>query len=145
MTVKSSTGLRNHLMDTGSFKSGMSGGSIRIFAGPAPADADAAETGTLLCVVTNNGTGTGVTFAAAAANGVLPKAPGEVWLGTNVASGTATHYRLVATGDTGTASTTEMRQQGTVGTIGADMNISSVVLTSGAPQSIDYATMTLLP
>ena len=74
MTVKSSTGLRNHLMGTGSFKSGMSGGSIRIFAGPAPADADAAETGTLLCVVTNNGTGTGLTFAAAAANGVLPKA-----------------------------------------------------------------------
>ena len=112
MTVKSSTGLRNHLMDTGSFKSGMSGGSIRIFAGPAPADADAAETGTLLCVVTNNGTGTGLTFAAAATAGVLPKASGEVWLGNNVASGTATHYRLVAPGDTGTASTTEARQQG---------------------------------
>ena len=145
MTVKTSTGLRNHLMATGSFKRAMTGGSIRIFAGPAPADADAAETGTLLCVVTNNGTGTGLTFAAAATAGVLPKASGEVWLGNNVASGTATHYRLVAPGDTGTASTIEARQQGTVGTIGADMNISSVTLTSGAPQSIDYATMTLLP
>ena len=66
MTVKTSTGLRNHLMATGSFKSAMTGGSIRIFAGPAAADADAAETGTRVGVVTNNGTGTGLTFAAAA-------------------------------------------------------------------------------
>ena len=145
MTVKSSTGLRSYLMDTGSFKDAMSGGSIRLFAGPAPVDADAAETGTLLCVITNNGTATGITFAPSATAGVLPKASGETWLGTNLASGTVTHYRLVAPGDTGTASITEARQQGTVGLIGADMNISNVLLTSGAPQSIDYATMTLLP
>ena len=54
-----------------------------------------------------------------------------------MAGGTATYYRFVANGDTGVASTTEKRLQGTVGTVGADLNMTSVALTSGAPQTID--------
>ena len=144
MTMKSSVGLQTHLMSVGSFKSAFDGGTIRIFGGAAPADANAAETGTLLCVISNNGTATGITFGTPT-NGVLPKTSGEVWQGTNVASGTATHFRLVAPGDTGTLSTTQPRQQGTVGLLGADLNLSNVVLTSGAPQSIDHYTATVLP
>lgn len=144
MTMKSSVGLQTHIAGVGSFKDAFDGGTIRIFGGVAPADANAAETGTLLCVISNNGTATGITFGTAA-NGVIAKTSGEVWSGTNVATGTATHFRIVAPGDTGAASTTEPRQQGTVGLIGADLNLSSVLLTSGAPQSIDHYTATLLP
>jgi len=143
MALKSSTGLKNAVLSTSSFKAALDGGKIRIFSGSAPADADAAETGTLLCEVSLNGTATGLTFAAAA-SGTISKTGSEVWSGTNVAAGTATHYRFVATGDTGALSTTQARLQGTVGLIGADLNISNVNLTSGAPQTVDYFTATLL-
>ena len=144
MALKSSTGLKNAVLATSSFKAALNGGKVRIFAGALPADADAAETGTLLCEVSLNGTATGLTFAAAAAAGTISKAAAEVWSGTNVATGTATHYRFVAPGDTGSLSTSEARLQGTVGLIGADLNISNTNLTSGAPQTIDYYTATLL-
>lgn len=144
MTLKSSTGLKNGVLATGSLRSMLSGGKIRIFAGSAPADADGAETGTLLCVISLNGGATGLSFEASAVAGALSKAAAETWSGTNVASGTATHYRFVAPGDTGEASTTQARLQGTVGVIGADLNLSSVSLTSGAPQTVDYYSVTLL-
>ena len=142
MALKSSTGLKNAVLATSSFKAALDGGKVRIFAGALPADADAAETGTLLCEVSLNGTATGLTFAAAA--GTISKDAAEVWSGTNVATGTATHYRFVAPGDTGALSTSEARLQGSVGRIGADLNISNTNLTSGAPQTIDYYTATLL-
>ena len=144
MTVKSSTGLKNGLLVTGSLKSLLDLGNIRIFSGTVPADADAAETGTLLCVISNAGTATGLTFETTASAGTVSKKSGETWSGTNVAGGTATHYRFVASGDSGAASTTDKRLQGTVGLVGADLNLSSVTLTSGAPQTIDYYAATLL-
>lgn len=143
MTIKSSTGLRSGVLVSGSMRSLLNGGTIRLFSGAAPADADAAETGTLLCVVSLNSSGTGVTFEATAPGGVLTKTASETWSGVNTVSGTATHYRHVAAGDTGGVSSTEARLQGTVGTIGADMNLSSTVLTSGATQTIDYCVVTL--
>lgn len=144
MTVKTSTGLKNGLLVTGSLKSLLDLGKLRIFSGPVPADADAAETGTLLCVISNAGTATGLTFESTAAAGAVAKKTGETWSGTNVASGTASHYRFVANGDTGAASATDKRIQGTVGLVGADLNLSSLTLTSGAPQTIDYFTATVL-
>ncbi len=144
MAVKSSTGLKNSILVSGSLKSMLDGGKIRIFSGAAPADADAAETGTLLCVISNGGTATGLTFEATAAGGTVAKKSGEAWSGTNVAGGTASYYRFVAAGDTGAASTTEKRLQGTVGLVGADMNLSSITLTSGAPQTIDTYFATVL-
>lgn len=48
MALRLSDGLRNHLMDIGSFKQAFSGGKLRIFSGAQPANANAAETGTLL-------------------------------------------------------------------------------------------------
>jgi hypothetical protein len=61
----------------------------------------------------------------------------------NAASGTAGYFRFVAVGDTGVLSTTQARLQGTIATAGADLNLSSVNLTSGADQTIDAANFTL--
>ena len=143
MAIKLSTGLRGKLMDTGSLKAVMAGGLIRIYSGVAPADADAAVTGTLLCTVSNNSTGTGINFDAAAVAGVISKATAETWSGTNAATGTATYFRHVAAGDDGTLSTTQARIQGTISTVGADLNLSSVALVSGAAQTIDYYSVTI--
>lgn len=138
MTIKRSTGLNNHMMTTGSFKAAMDGGYLRIYAGPVPATADDAITGaTLLCTVSNNATATGLTFNGTASGGAISKTTAEVWRGVNSATGTASFWRLSATADAGAASTTEPRLQGTVGTVGNDLNLSSVALTSTVSQSID--------
>lgn len=143
--MKVSTGLRNALLDAGSLASQMDLGFIKIYAGPVPASADAAlGSATLLCTISNNSTGTGLKFETAAADGSLPKESTEVWSGVNAAGGTATFFRHVAaTGDDGTLSTTQKRIQGTIGASGADLNLSSVNLSNGATQTIDYYSVTL--
>lgn len=144
MALKSSTGLRKNLLDTGSLKATMALGFIKIYAGTVPTTADdAIGSATLLTTISVNSTGTGVSFDTAAAGGTLSKAPGEVWSGVNAAGGTATFYRHVAVGDTGALSTTEARIQGTVGTSGAELNLSAVTLTNGATQTVDYYSVTL--
>lgn len=144
MTFKASTGLRNKLLDTGSLKSVLNLGLIKIYSGPVPATADAAlDAGnTLLCTISNNDTGTGLTLDVAAA-GVLPKPAAEVWKGVNAATGTATFYRHVAAGDDGTLSTSQARLQGSIGLAGAELNLSSVNLVAAATQTIDYYVVSL--
>lgn len=142
MAFQSSTALRKSKLDTAPVKTQMAAGFIKIYSGTVPATADAALTGTLLCTISNNSTGTGINFDTAAVGATLSKAPAEVWSGVNVATGTATHYRHVAVGDDGTLSTTQSRIQGLVGTAGAELNLSSVNLTSGATQTIDYYSVT---
>lgn len=143
MTIKVSTGLANKLLDTGSLKATFAAGFLKIYSGSPPADADAAVTGTLLSTISIGSGGTGVNFDTAAAAGVLAKAPAETWSGVNAATGTAGYFRHVAAGDTGASSTTQARIQGTVGTVGADLNLTSVSLVSGATQTIDYYTVAL--
>ena len=143
MTLKVSTGLRNGLLDSGSLKSQLDGGRINIYAGAVPASADESlGSATLLCAVTLNSTGSGINFDTAAVGDTLSKAPGEVWSGVNAATGTATFYRHVADGDDGTLSTSAPRLQGEVGTAGKELNLSSINLTSGATQTIDYYSVT---
>jgi hypothetical protein len=143
MTMKLSTGLRNKMLDTGSLKSIFAAGFIKIYSGSAPADADAAVTGTLLCTISISSGGTGINFAASAASGVLQKNGSEVWSGVNAATGTAGYFRHVAAGDTGASSTTEARIQGSVATAGGELNLTSVSLTSGATQTIDFYSIAL--
>lgn len=138
MAIKASLGLRNKMLDTSSFDAQMNLGFLRIFTGAGPASADDAESGTLLVIISLGSTGTGISFAAAASGGVIQKASAETWSGVNVATGTAGYYRFVAPGDTGLASSTESRIQGTVATAGADLNLSSTSLISGATQTIDF-------
>jgi len=143
MSLKVSTGLRSKMLDTGPLKTIMALGFIKLYSGAEPANADAAITGTLLSTISVNSTGTGLSFDTAAVAAVLSKAPAEVWSGTNAAGGTATYYRHVAAGDDGTLSTTQARIQGTVGTVGAELNLSSVILANGATQTIDYYSVAL--
>lgn len=143
MTVKSSTGLRNHVLAVGSVKNALDGCLIKLYGGTAPADADAAESGTLLATISVNNTGTPVTFNASADAGVLAKNSGEVWAGAVSASGTCTHYRIVKPGDTGASNTTDIRVQGSVGLIGADLNVSNNVLVASAIQNVDYFVVAL--
>jgi hypothetical protein len=144
MTIMVSIGLRNQLLDTGSLKSILTDGFIKIYAGTAPASANAAiGAATLLCTISDDGGVDGLDFEAAAAGGILEKASAQTWKGTNVASGTASFYRFVTDTDDGTESTTQARIQGTIGVVGADLNLSSVSLTSSAEQTIDYYVITL--
>ena len=143
MTLRLSTGLRSKLMDTGSLKTIFAAGFIKIYSGAVPGDADAAATGTLLCTISNASGGTGINFNAAAVSGILDKASAETWSGVNAATGTATYFRHVAVGDDGTLSTTQARIQGAIATVGSEMNLSAVALTSGATQTVDYYSVTL--
>lgn len=143
MAIKTSTGLRNAMLATGSAKAALDGGRINIYAGAAPATADDAVGGaTLLCAITLNSTGTGILFDTAAVNGVLAKKPSETWSGSIVATGTAAWYRHVAAADDGTLSTTAPRLQGTVALIGADLNIDPNFI-SGQTKVIEHYVIAL--
>ena len=143
MAIKTSTGLRNAMLATGSAKAALDSGRINIYAGAAPATADDAVGGaTLLCAITLNSTGTGILFDTAAVNGVLAKKPSETWSGAIAATGTAAWYRHVAAADDGTLSTTAPRLQGTVALIGADLNIDPNFI-SGQTKVIEHYVIAL--
>jgi len=137
MALSFSTGLKNAILDGDSLKGTLALGFLKIYAGTVPATANDALSGaTLLCTISVNSSGTGLSLGTAA-SGAIQKAA-EVWSGVNAATGTATFYRFVTPSDTGASSTTEERIQGTVGLAGADLNLTSVSLTSGLTQEIDY-------
>lgn len=146
MTIKTSTGLRNKMLDTGSLKSRLGSGFIKIYSGAEPATADAAVTGTLLSTISVSGGGTGLTFDTAASAGVLAKNTSETWSGAIAATGTAGYFRFVSASDTGVSSATEERLQGSVALAGGDMNLSSISLVTNAAtnaQTIDYFVVAL--
>jgi hypothetical protein len=142
MAYKTSTGLRNYILSDGSLSSALSGGFINIYSGSAPATADAAVTGTLLCVISLNSTASGFTLDAAS-GGVIAKKSADILSGVVLESQVAGYYRHVAPGDSGTLSTSEPRIQGSISTVGAEMNLSSVSLASGATQTVDFYSITL--
>jgi hypothetical protein len=132
MSIQLSSGLRDHLLITGSFKSGLDGGVLRIYSGAMPANANAdSSASTVLCTISLNATGTGLTWGSTVTAGILAKNTSEIWRGQITATGTATFFRFLAIGDTGATSTTDKRIQGAVGVAGADLNFSSVNFVSG--------------
>ena len=148
MGLKVSTGLRNYMLASGDdFATGMSGIVIKIYGSPTsraaadaliPATADAAiGSATLLCTVSVDGGGTGGTFSTSPSGGVITKDSAETWKGTNAASGYASFYRGVLSGDTGLLSTTDKRIQGTVGTVSKDLIVANAYLTIGVEQPIN--------
>lgn len=135
---KLSTGLRDHMLVTGSVKSGLDGGVIRIYSGAVPADADASlGAAVLLVTISEDDLGTGITLDAAASNGVAVKNSGETWSGTVASTGTASFFRYSGLTDAGGLSTTERRLQGTVGTALADLLVSSTTFTATNLRQID--------
>lgn len=121
--AQTSTGLRNAAL--AAWKTALDHGFLKIYGGTVPATADAAlGAATLLCTISVNSTGTGITLAATPVAGVLQKNGSEIWSGVNAATGTASFYRFVAAADSGAASTTEPRIQGTVGVTGEGLNLT---------------------
>jgi len=107
----------------------LNGGKLQIYSGPVPADRDAAiGTATLLREV---GVSTGLNFEATPTNGMIVKSTSENWSAANVATGTATFYRFVGQADDGTASTSQIRMQGSVGLLDADLILGSTSLVIG--------------
>ena len=134
-TINSSTGLRTSMLVGPGVKPTLDGGEIRIYSGIRPATADdSLGAAVLLCTVLLDGTD-GIVFNDSTA-GILTKPAGATWTGDNVASGTATFFRIVQSADTGAASTSAPRLQGTVGVVGADLNLDTVALISGLPTPV---------
>lgn len=137
MAIKSSTGLRDGALGDSSIKDLLDLGFIDFYAGAVPATADADVTGhTKLCRISKNSTGDGLEMDPPS-GGIMSKPSGDVWSGVNLATGTATFYRHVAPSDTGAASTTQPRLQGSLGVAGADINIAILALVLGATQPLD--------
>ena len=146
MTISASTGLKDAMLGSDGFCGTMNGAVFKLYSGLVPAHADDSIGGaTLLCTISDATTPEdGVTFSPSGAGGVVTKLESDTWSGTNVASGTAKFYRLVHIADTGEASGVAPRLQGTVGLFNADLNLSSVNLVSGAPQSLTSYVVSLL-
>jgi len=145
MALKVSTGLLNHLLDTGSLKGALDGGFIKYYAGSVPASANDVITGghTLICTLSVDATGAGLNFDALAADGVISKDITQIWRGVNVASGTPTFYRHVATGDTGALSSIQKRLQGAIAVAGAQINLTNTGLVAGASETLDFYVVNL--
>lgn len=143
MAIRFSTGLKNALLDTSSLDTLLNDGTIRIYSGAVPASADA----TLASAVLLNqytdagaalGAGTGLDFEAAAVAGALGKLTAQVWQGDAVATGTASFFRFVQQADTGGAVPAEIRIQGTVGGVGAELFVASTSFSISTTYTIDY-------
>jgi len=134
----------------GSFRELFKNGVMDIFAGSQPASADDDESGyTLLCTITRSsntftpGDGqNGLNFDPVSA-GTLTKRSAETWSGVNDTDGTAGWFRFYDNDKTTGSSSTAIRFDGAVATSGAQLNMSSTSLTSGATTTIDSFAVTL--
>lgn len=133
----------------GSLRDVFKRGVLKIYTGAQPADADQAVIGTLLVTIT---LASGAFVAGAPANGLefgeaaggaIAKTSG-VWSGVAAATGTAGWFRLSGNPtDAGALSYTLPRIDGAIATSGAELNMSSTAVTSGATVTIDTFTITL--
>ena len=147
MTIRLSTGMRNKLLDggaTGGVKNALNLGFINLYPGSQPLSADTGATGTILGTVSVNGDGvTGLGFDAASA-GAISKAAAQTWRFTGLADGLAGWFRFYAAGDTPSGtSTTAARIDGSIGSAGADMNITNVNIQTGALSTVDSFTINM--
>jgi hypothetical protein len=103
---------------------------IKIRTGAPPANCAAADSGSVLATISLQSD-----WAAASASGTKAF-QGTMSDASADASGTAAHFRLYASDGT------TCHMQGTVGTSGADLNLSSVSITAGDPVTITSFTTT---
>ena len=148
MALRLSTGLRNGMLGTSAVKTLMQNGVIDVYSGVQPTTADDAENGTkLLRITVASGAFTAGTAAnglnfGTAADGAIAKTS-DVWSGVAIATGTAAWFRFYANDMTTGATTTAARFDGSVSTSGAQLNMSSTAVTSGATTTIDSFTFTM--
>lgn len=104
---------------------------LRIYSGTPPSNAGSALSGNTVLVDIPLGSD----YFATTSNGVLSKT--GTWQDTSAdATGTATFFRILTSADAA-------RIQGTVGTSGADLNLSSTSITSGGTVTITGFTLTM--
>lgn len=153
MAERLSTGLRNYVLGTGSWKGAFANACGAFYSGAQPESADSAETGTLLGYLTLDG---GDFTPGSATNGLNFDTPasgsmdipsGAVWKATGLAaagsSGTNIGYfRLYANARVTGASTTSVRLDLSVGTSGADINLGSTLIKTGQTLTIDSLPIT---
>jgi len=113
---------------------------LTIYTGAQPTAADDVSSGTELVTISLSGGATGLTWSEASA-GAVSKLDTENAQGTATATGTAGWFRCYEKGDDpATASTTKARFDGAIATSGAELNMSSTTITSGAVQTISSFT-----
>ena len=128
MAIQLSTAVRNGRLNAIETAVGSSA-LLEIYTGAQPANCATAASGTLLATISLP-----ATWMAAASGG--SEGLSGTWAGTVSAAGTAGYFRIYDS--TGTT----CHMQGTVGTSGADLNLSSVALTVSQPVSITSFTLT---
>ena len=163
--ARMSTSLKNALLDGDSLKATMDGGYIHIYAfdgvTTVPGPDDEVDTDAdymlLATIYSDGGTATaGLNFAASASGGIIQKASGETWDNSdagNINAGTETAAFFVHTDSTESSglnlvdptpgANDKPRIVGTVGTVGADLNLSSVSLSNGDTQEITNYSVTV--
>ncbi len=146
MAALISTGLANAMLGGSSLKSALEDGFIDVYACslvniPVSAD-DAIDPAkhTKLLRVYGDGVSAGLNMGTAD-NKTIGKAAGETWAGTVLATGTATFFRYVNASDDGAAGAAKVRMQGRCGQSGAELNLSSLNLVSGATQAINFVSV----
>ncbi|WP_025915526.1 hypothetical protein [Herminiimonas sp. CN] len=144
MTIRLSMGARNSLAGPKGFGATFEAGVIYVYSGPQPLSADNPVAGTLLGIVTKDaaafvaGTPTNGLSFAVPVMGVVSKQPADNWKFIGLADGTAGWFRLMGNAyDALGASTTLSRLDGSVGTSGADLNLSNINVVVGSPNTID--------
>jgi len=151
MSVQLSTGLRNGMLNATGFTEAFTNAVMYIYSGPQPLTADAAVQGTLLGIVTKTagaftfGTSSnGLNFAAPAAGAISKDS--NAWQTVWATAGIAGWFRLMGNAsDALGTSTTLPRLDGSVATVGGDLNLSTVNAVVSAPATIDVFTFTLPP
>lgn len=135
--IKISTGLADAMMGNTGMTQALNDADmeLRIFSGPEPVSADAAIENEVL-LVTIEPTSGSMQFNHAG-GGLVMKDIDQAWLGSVVATGTPTYYRLCAFDDDNSQDTNAIRVQGSVGAAG-DLKLGTTTLATGNPQSIDF-------
>lgn len=161
MAIKLSTGLKNYMLATGSFRAALESANaapaglyVYYFNGPVPENADDAldmlVDHTQLVKLGADATAIAnpivpLEFDTTATGGYIGKDPTQTWHGVadfdgvNDASGTltATFFRICAGGDNGrgAGTGTSYRVQGTIGALGADLLMPNPTITNGGTET----------
>lgn len=153
MSWRLSTGMRNAILESGSVKTTLENGQIRIFSGSQPSSADDGEQGTHLCTITVDGaemssgdSANGLNLGSAE-DGKINKSSDETWKGENLEDGTAGWFRWYPNdysdhqGEDSDGS--KIRIDGRCGSSVGEMRLSNTSLTKGADTTIDSVELTM--
>lgn len=137
ISVKISTGLRNHIATVGSAMAALQNGFIDIYPAPEPASADDDVSAySRLVRISLDSTGTGLPLVALGVGG-FGKSGSDIWSGVCANSGEAAWFRHVAPSDNGTSSPIAPRIQGNVALAEAALTLTGLVLGAGTTQTLD--------